>query len=92
MRAGTKGPRKEAPMKGVTSVDRAVKHLDKILSIGRLKPSLRRELVEMRTELIQICDEARRAKRFNVVVLVLQLASLINRAAQLLDAVHKYIQ
>jgi hypothetical protein len=69
----------------IKSLDNMARHLDEVLSSGRLKPSERRKLKEMRRELVETRELAAKHRRKGPGVWVLQLVSLVVRVADLLD-------
>lgn len=73
----------------IRSIDSIISQLDEVLSSGRLKPSERRKLKEMRGELCDTRELATKHGSKGTTVSVLHLASFIARVAELLDRHHQ---
>ena len=69
----------------IRSIDRMIRQADDMLSNGRLKPSERRKLKEMRGELLETRDMAAKQRHKGTAAWVLHLFSFVARVAELLD-------
>jgi len=73
-------------MKGIMeSIDRMQVHLDRVLSNGRLKQSLRRELLAMRDELAITRAQASKPIFINRAAWVMQLLAFLARVSELVE-------
>lgn len=72
----------------VEEIDGIVVHLDAVLSKGRLKQSVRRDLERVRDELMVVRQAARSQGHLRAVGWVLQIVSLLARASEILNKHH----